>query len=96
LTSVHLAVPIHLSYLFGLWQRDQALRVKSVYVYIYIYIKQTTTPTNIPSPDDEDKYVGRLKSNAHMLVEREQKQIARSGKKYMKVQFLSFKSIYLL
>jgi hypothetical protein len=32
-------------------------------------------------------YVGRLKSNAHMLVEREQKQIARSGKKYMKVQF---------
>jgi hypothetical protein len=31
-------------------------------------------------------YEGRLKSNAHMLVEREQKQIARSGKKYMKVQ----------
>jgi hypothetical protein len=31
-------------------------------------------------------YVGRLKSNAHMLVEREQKQIARSGKKHMKVQ----------
>jgi hypothetical protein len=41
------------------------------------------------------RYVGRLKSNAHMLVEREQKQIARSVKKYMKVQFLSFKSIYL-
>jgi hypothetical protein len=40
-------------------------------------------------------YVGRLKSIAHMLVEREQKQIARSGKKYMKVQFLSLKSIYL-
>jgi hypothetical protein len=26
-------------------------------------------------------YVGRLKSDAHMLVEREQKQIGRSGKK---------------
>jgi hypothetical protein len=28
----------------------------------------------------ERYYVGRLKSNAHMLAEREQKQIARSGK----------------
>jgi hypothetical protein len=33
-------------------------------------------------------YEGRLKSNAHMLVEREQNQIARSGKKYMKVRVL--------
>lgn len=36
----------------------------------------------------------RLKSNVLMLVEHERKQIATSGKKYITVQFLSFKMMY--
>jgi hypothetical protein len=53
------------------------------YEYV-IAIADTDSGThsgNILITENGILYVGRLKSNAHMLVEHEQKQIARSGKK---------------